>query len=308
MGEGSGKGAHRGESAMPDRKCRTYGAPTYPALNPALTNWAGFCRTSLAWSGQAAADDRRRSHRGTDFETAPERLKAARENAVVTSRLKPCPCKTGVAPQTIKRWRRRAVCALAVAILAAAMGFAASAQKPEGASQPQTDFPAAPIHPPPNLAAKPITLNDLGWLQGQWTGAWGARTATRTWSAPRAGTILGTLQIVDDDKTTVVEFVTIVETPSGLEYRLLHFTASLAPWEKTGPATLSLMSSDSRKFVFQNKTDGQPQQIVLTRGDPDSYTDHSEILPETGDPLTYDIVFHRQKANPSPNAGSAAHR
>jgi hypothetical protein len=117
--------------------------------------------------------------------------------------------------------------------------------------------------------------------------------------------MLGALQIVADEKTTVVEFFALSETPTGLEYRILHFTPSLAPWEKSGPATLSLLSSDTHKFVFQNQSDGaQPQQIVFTKNDGDTYTDHSQIARDAGDPLTYDIVFHRQK----PSAGNASHR
>ena len=152
--------------------------------------------------------------------------------------------------------------------------------------------------------APQITLNDLAWLQGQWSGNWGPRLATQTWSAPRAGTMLGTLQIVENNKTLVVEFVTISETPTGIEYRLLHFTPSLAQWEKSGPARLGLMSMDLKKFVFQNQSDGEPQQIVLTRTDPDTYVDHSEILPENGDPQATEITFRRQKLS----AGNAVRR
>jgi len=189
--------------------------------------------------------------------------------------------------------------------MASLAGVAALAQEQSGAVSPSA-FPPAPIEAPKNPAAgvQPINLNDLSWLQGQWTGAWGPRTATQTWSAPKAGAILGTLQIVADNETTVVEFVTISQTPNGVIYRLLHFTPSLALWEKAGPAVLSLMSSDTRKFVFQNQGDTQPQQIVLSRVDPDTYVDRSEVLPDSGDPQITEITFHRQK----PSAGSAARR
>jgi hypothetical protein len=181
--------------------------------------------------------------------------------------------------------------------LAIALGFATAAQ--DTTATPPPTFPAAPIQTLP----KPPSLTDLAWLSGQWTGAWGPRTATQTWSAPRAGVILGTLQIVEDNHTSVVEFVTISQTPTGVEYRLLHFTPSLAEWEKSGPAVLHLMSSDIKKIVFHNQTDGEPQQITLMRIDPDTYVDRSEILPETGDPQTTEIVFHRQKSS----AGSVLH-
>jgi hypothetical protein len=182
-----------------------------------------------------------------------------------------------------------------------ALAPAAPARQADAVSASPSTVATTPAATP---AAAPITLNDLAWLQGQWSGNWGPRIATQTWSAPRAGTIVGTLQIVENDKTLVVEFVTISETPSGIEYRLLHFTPSLAAWEKSGPGVLALMSMDVKKFVFQNQSDGEPQQIVFMRTDPDTYVDHSEILPEDGDPQSTEITFHRQK----PSAGSAAHR
>jgi hypothetical protein len=173
----------------------------------------------------------------------------------------------------------------------------AFASQTESSPKPAVDAAAS-------VTTARLSLTDLAWLQGQWAGAWGPRTVTQVWSAPHAGTIVGTLQEVEDDKTLVVELVTLSEEPSGVEYRVLRFTPSLALWEKSGPPILWLMSGDSKKFVFQNQLDGEPQQIVLMRTDPDTYTTRWQILPKTGDPQTNEIEFHRQK----PSAGSDAHR
>jgi hypothetical protein len=198
---------------------------------------------------------------------------------------------------------RHYLVAIALAMLVAGV-FAVASQGKQATETSSAALPPIEDPQPQALPIKPASLTDLAWLQGQWTGAWGPRTAVQVWSAPRAGVILGTLQIIAEDKTTVIEFFTISQTLTGAEYRILHFTPSLAPWETSGPSTLFLMSSDSRKFVFQNPTDGKPQQIVLVKNDPDTYIFRSEILPETGDPLTYDITFHRQK----PSAGNASHQ
>jgi hypothetical protein len=166
---------------------------------------------------------------------------------------------------------------------------------------PQATLPAVEMPQTPTPNVKPASLADLAWLQGQWSGTWGPRTVTQIWSAPRAGVLLGTLQIAENDKTSDVEFFMITQTKTAIEYRLLHFTPSFTAW---APAALFLTSTDSRKFVFQNQSDGQPHQVVLTRADPDTYTSHWEIVHETGDPLAYDITFRRQKLS----AGNASHR
>ena len=187
-----------------------------------------------------------------------------------------------------------------LAVLVLLTPFAVSAQQKELAPRQPAPFGG---EAPAVTFTKP-DLSQLSWLEGQWTGSWGPRLATISWTAPHAGVILGTLQIVENDQTLVVEFVTISQTATGLEYRLLHFTPGLASWEKSGPAVLELLSMDSKKFVFQNQTDGEPQQIVITRSDPDTFVDRSEILPEEGDPQATEITFHRMKSS----AGSASHR
>ena len=187
---------------------------------------------------------------------------------------------------------------LLFALICVTAAIPSPAQDPAGAvSQPA--LPA--IETPQTSNVKPASLADLSWLQGQWSGAWGPRTATQIWSAPRAGVLIGTLQITENDKTSDVEFFMITQTKTAIEYRLLHFTPSFTAW---APATLFLSNTDSRKFVFQNQSDGQPHQVVLTRTDPDTYTSHWEIVHETGDPLTYDITFHRQKLS----AGNVSRR
>lgn len=187
---------------------------------------------------------------------------------------------------------------LVLAVICVTAAIPLLAQDPAGAvSQPA--LPA--IETPQTLNVKPASLADLSWLQGQWSGTWGPRTATQIWSAPRAGVLIGTLQITENDKTSDVEFFMITQTKTAIEYRLLHFTPSFTAW---APATLFLSNTDSRKFVFQNQSDGQPHQVVLTRTDPDTYTSHWEIVHETGDPLTYDITFHRQKLS----AGNVSRR
>ena len=141
-----------------------------------------------------------------------------------------------------------------------------------------------------------FSLADLSWLEGEWNGAWGARMAHQVWSAAHDGTMMGTLQIVEAGKTLVIEVVSISNTPAGVEYRLLHFTSALAPWETSGPAVLTLMSIDSKRFVFENQSSGEPRRIIFMRDDTDSYTARSEIEPASGDSLNNEITFHRKVA------------
>jgi hypothetical protein len=177
-----------------------------------------------------------------------------------------------------------------------------AAQQPTGAGTQAEPAPNKSSLPAP--AAK-TALADFAWLAGRWQGVWGPRIAQQEWTPPRAGVMLGTFQLIENDKTLVIELFTLVEKPDGIELRLRHFTPTLVAWEKSGPALLKLASMDPKTIVFENPTDGEPQRAVIQRIDADTYISRSEVLPEKGDLQVTEITYHRRKEGPS--SGSSSH-
>jgi hypothetical protein len=150
-----------------------------------------------------------------------------------------------------------------------------------------------------NTAPVPkTTLADFAWLAGRWQGSWGPRAAQQVWTAPKAGVMLGTFQLAEDDKTLVLELFTVVEEPDGIRFHLRHFTPSLVAWEKPGPTVLNLASADPKSIVFENPLDGQPKRTIITRVDADTYVSRSEVVPEKGELQVTEITYHRQKETP----------
>ena len=128
-----------------------------------------------------------------------------------------------------------------ILLLQAAIPLAALGQHPTGAGTPSAQDPppetaaAAPTAPAPinHPASVPKTsLADLAWLAGRWQGSWGPRVAQQVWTAPKAGVMMGTFQLAEDDKTLVLELFSMVEEPEGITLHLRHFTSSLVAWEK----------------------------------------------------------------------------
>jgi hypothetical protein len=168
-------------------------------------------------------------------------------------------------------------------------------------------------------AAPKSGLANFAWLEGRWLGAWGPRVAEQCWTAPKAGMMLGTFRVVEDEKTLVIELFTFVEKPGGINFYFRHFTPSLVAWEKADATVLNLVSEDGARFVFENAANGEPKHSILTRLDADTYVARSEIVPETGDTQVIEITYHRQK-NPAAappiaasgasgaSGGSGAHR
>ena len=152
-------------------------------------------------------------------------------------------------------------------------------------------------------------LDQLGWLEGQWRGEWGSRTAEQTWLAPKAGEIAGLFRVIEREKTLVLELFSFVEKPEGIQFYLRHLTPELLPWEKSDATVLKLESMDGTKATFVNAVNGEPKRLIFTRVDADTYTQRSEIEPAEGEPQVIEITFHRQKPPAAAaSAGNAAHR
>ena len=169
-------------------------------------------------------------------------------------------------------------CFLSAFVVAAALVASAAAQKPT----------------PPSALTKKVTLADFAWLAGRWQGTWDLRLAQQVWMPARAGVMVGTFQLTESDKTLVLEFFTLVETPDGISLYVRRFTPALAAWETSGPAVLHLTSLESKTAIFENPGDTQPRRVVFRRLDADTYVSRSEVVPESGAPRITEITYHRQ--------------
>jgi hypothetical protein len=182
---------------------------------------------------------------------------------------------------------------------------AAAASQSKAGSAVASD--AAASLAPPQSAPGP-KLSDFAWLEGRWRGDWGPRVAEQVWTAPKAGMMLGDFRLIENDKVLVVEFFTLVEKPGGINFYFRHFTPELVPWEKSDATLLKLATADPKKSEFENPANGKPKRVVFTRLDADTYTWRSEIIPESGDPQTVEITYHRQPlAAIAPNTGAGSH-
>jgi hypothetical protein len=200
----------------------------------------------------------------------------------------------------------------ATILLLSALSLPAWAQKPTGAGAQAAaaQTVTSPSSPAPAPAPAPkAKLEDLAWLGGRWRGEWGPRIAEQTWFAPKAGMMVGTFRLVENDKTLVIELFTLVERPDGIDFYFRHFTPELVPWEKSEATLLKLSSLDPKKVDFENPINGLPKHAIFLRLDADTYISRSEVVPDKGDAQVTEITYHRQKPAPEkPNAGSGARR
>jgi hypothetical protein len=179
----------------------------------------------------------------------------------------------------------------AVAIL---IGVAAAAST--ASAQPATS--AA------NVSSTSATTADFTWLVGRWEGRMtgGAGVADVVFAPPAGGLITGMMRLVDRDKVLVVELISLVDTPSGVELRFRHFSSSLEAYEATFRQNLRLTSHAADRDVFENAVgydkalmSTQPRVATWKRLDADSFVGHSDIIGSDGKPAVVEVSYRRVK-------------
>ena len=149
------------------------------------------------------------------------------------------------------------------------------------------------------------TTRDFAWLTGNWEGQVTGRpgTADMTFAAPKAGTITGVMRLVDNDKVLVVELVSLVDNPGGLEMRFRHFSPRLEAYEPDFKQTMKLSDMTAERAVFENTTpydkalmSTQPRTTQFIRHGPDEFIGRSNIIDDDGKPAIVESIYHRKRS------------
>ncbi len=102
-------------------------------------------------------------------------------------------------------------------------------------------------------AQEKSSAKDLSWLAGRWEGPSGGGTFEEHWMAPVGGVMIGMGRLVKGDKTVFTEFLKIVETKDGVEYRVL-----IGAQPETA---FKLTSRSEGEAIFENPKHDFPQKI-----------------------------------------------
>ena len=148
---------------------------------------------------------------------------------------------------------------------------------------------------------KPATLADFAWLAGRWEGKLSfpgsdkPLIAEQEWFAPSAGTMLGMFHLYNDQKTVIIEFFTVRETPDGIFFYFRHFSPELVPREKDEAYRLKLTKWDASRFQFDNTVQNDLKDAILTVVDADHYVSHGDLTGSDGKPAVIEVAYHRAK-------------
>jgi hypothetical protein len=151
--------------------------------------------------------------------------------------------------------------------------------------------------------ATPVTTSDFAWLTGRWEGRMSSGAtgvADVTFSRPAGGVITGMMRLIDRDTVLVVELISLVDTPNGVELRFRHFSPALKAYESTFKQNMRLSAHTADRAVFENVEpyekelmSTQPRVTVFQRVGENSYVGKSDIIGSNGKPAVIEVTYQR---------------
>ena len=119
--------------------------------------------------------------------------------------------------------------------------------------------------------SQPAKISDVNWLTGHWRGQGLGGDADEMWSAPSAGTMVGTFRLIQNDKLAFSEYFVIMEENGSLVLRLKHFDPLFNGWEKKDKfVEFKLIRVDGKTAFFDGLTyrldaDGKLHAVVAMK-------------------------------------------
>ncbi len=146
------------------------------------------------------------------------------------------------------------------------------------------------------------TTADFAWLAGLWRGdmASGGGTAETVFAPPAAGTITGVMRLVIGGKVAVVELITLMDTPEGVQLRFRHFSPELTAYETDYRQAMRLKAIEGTRATFENQVpyeagvlSTQPRVSAFVREGEDAFVAHSDIIGGEGKPQVIEVRYRR---------------
>lgn len=133
-------------------------------------------------------------------------------------------------------------------------------------------------------AEKParFTLDDVAWIAGGWQGEAFGSSAEEWWTPPSGGVMQGAFRLFRGERTTLMEFLTIRQTDSGVELRFYHYDPQMVARESE-PLQFDLVQVGEGRAVFDSSVQDRPGRMVYSLTDEGGLVVHVENRGEDGE-------------------------
>ncbi len=164
-----------------------------------------------------------------------------------------------------------------VVLLGLLMSGTALAQSPRTEHTFQLDDPAN---------QPPATLEDVGWLVGDWVGTAFGAEIEEVWNPPSAGSMVGLFKVIHNDEVSFYEIMLLVEEEGSLNLKVKHFNADFSAWEeKDEHVTFRLVAIEEDAIHFSG--------LSFYRTGPDAFVGY--IAMRYGDEVREEILEYRRR-------------
>lgn len=165
------------------------------------------------------------------------------------------------------------------------------------------DLPETRDQPVAQTSERQLGVSDFAWLGGRWTGhVPGSGEAQVTFMPPEAGQMTGVMRLIDSGHVVVVELISMVDTPDGVELRFRHFSQTLDAYETSFKQTMRLKTHASDYDVFENLVpfdkalmSTQPRITRYSRHGADEFVAHSDIIDAQEKSGVIEVTYRRAK-------------
>ena len=153
---------------------------------------------------------------------------------------------------------------LAVIALICAYAFSA------GAAEPRTEHTFGLAE---GETAPTATLDDAAWLIGAWKGTAFGQEFEQVWSAPSAGSMIGTFKLMEEDEVSFYELLMLSVDDGTLSLKVKHFNPDFSAWEdKADFINFRLVKFDDDELHFSGlsfyrRDDGNLDAYIVMRSD-----------------------------------------
>ena len=116
-----------------------------------------------------------------------------------------------------------------------------------------------------SCAAAGVTVQDLQWMSGTWTGTLGGTVKLQeNWTVPEAGSIQSLVRMTAGDATTMVELIVVEEIDDGLQLHIQQWDKGYVP--RAGGAQRMTMESIGDHYVkFKDARGGGIKTLQYSR-------------------------------------------
>ena len=145
--------------------------------------------------------------------------------------------------------------------------------------------------------------SDFAWLAGTWEGHLvGADDIVTelTFQPPKEGLMSGVMRLSQGGKPVLLELISMMDGPGGVELRFRHFDGALAAMESTFRQVMVLKTSTDSSDTFENAVafdrtlvSTQPRVSSWVRRGPNDMVARSDLLDADGKPGKIEVVYRR---------------